>query len=80
MTFAELGKSYIQKARIRLEAVKVLFDKQDYSDVIREMQEIVELALKAMLRKVGIEPPHIHELVLYFWNIERNLKVFHTKI
>jgi len=33
-----------------------------YSDVIREAQEIVELALKGMLRAVGIEPPKFHDV------------------
>jgi hypothetical protein len=30
--------------------------------VIREAQEIVELALKGMLRHVGVEPPHRHDV------------------
>ncbi len=33
-----------------------------FSDVIREAQEIVELALKGMLRQVGIEPPKWHDV------------------
>jgi HEPN domain-containing protein len=34
----------------------------DYSDVVREAQEIVELALKGMLRQIGIEPPKWHDV------------------
>ena len=33
-----------------------------FSDVIREAQEIVELALKGMLRQVGVEPPKWHDV------------------
>jgi HEPN domain-containing protein len=39
------------------------------SDVVRESQELVELALKGMLRWAGIDPPKIHDvgdLVLQF--------------
>lgn len=40
----------------------VLRDAGGYNDVVREAQEIVELALKAMLRSVGIDPPHLHDV------------------
>lgn len=40
----------------------MLFSEEDYPDVIRKAQEIVELALKGMLRAVGIEPPKIHDV------------------
>jgi len=40
----------------------VLLDAGAHSDVIREAQEIVELALKGMLRQVGIEPPKWHDV------------------
>lgn len=35
---------------------------ENYSDVVREAQEIVELALKGILRKTGIEPPKLHDV------------------
>ena len=62
MNFAELGKSYIKKALIRFDALLILFKEKDYSDVIRESQEIVELVLKGILRIKGIEPPKIHDV------------------
>jgi HEPN domain-containing protein len=40
----------------------VLLEHEAYSDVVRESQEIVELALKAMLREIGIEPPKFHDV------------------
>ena len=62
MTNRSLAHSYLFKARSRLKTLNVLLDDDNYSDVIREAQEIVELALKAMLRQVGIEPPHVHDV------------------
>jgi len=62
MTFAELGKSYIRKAIARFDTLEVLLKNRDYSDVIRESQEIVELVLKGILRIRGIEPPKIHDV------------------
>jgi HEPN domain-containing protein len=62
MTNTSLAQSYLRKAQVRLTALKVLFDAAAHSDVVREAQEIVELALKGMLRHVGVEPPHWHDV------------------
>ncbi|KKM09932.1 DNA-binding protein [Clostridiales bacterium PH28_bin88] len=62
MTNVSLAHSYVVKATKRLKALKVLFDEEAYSDVIREAQEIVELALKGMLRQIGVEPPKQHDV------------------
>ena len=62
MTNLSLAQSYLRKAMARLKLLPILLDEQDYSDVIRESQEIVELALKGMLRQVGIEPPKWHDV------------------
>jgi HEPN domain-containing protein len=45
-----------------LKLLKILLDDEDYSDVVREAQEIVELGLKGMLRHQGIEPPKWHDV------------------
>lgn len=47
MTAASLAQSYLIKARVRLTILPVLFDAGAHSDVVREAQEIVELALRA---------------------------------
>jgi HEPN domain-containing protein len=62
VTSGDLARSYLAKARIRLEALAVLRDRGGHSDVVREAQELVELALKGMLRGVGVEPPKIHDV------------------
>lgn len=62
MTNLDLATSYMKKAVARLGILDLLLDAEDYSDVVREAQEIVELALKAMLRRVGIDPPKWHDV------------------
>ncbi|MDW8002943.1 MAG: HEPN domain-containing protein [Deltaproteobacteria bacterium] len=52
MTNFTLAKSYIKKANDRLDILDLLLKKGAYSDVVREAQEIVELALKGLLRLV----------------------------
>ena len=62
MTTVSLADSYLRKARARLKILAILLGDSEFSDVIRESQEVVELALKAMLRFVGIEPPKWHDV------------------
>ena len=62
MTNLDLARSYLVKAQKRLKALAVLRDEAAHSDVVREAQELVELALKGMLRSVGIEPPKFHDV------------------
>ena len=57
-----LAKDYLKRAQNRLFAVETLIQHQSWPDVVRESQEIIELALKALLRIVGIEPPRIHDV------------------
>lgn len=62
MTTEDLARSYLFKAEKRLKILDILMEEEDYSDVVREAQEIVELSLKGMLRAVGIEPPKFHDV------------------
>ena len=62
MTNTSLARSYLFKAVARLKILPVLLNEKDYSDVIRESQEIVELSLKGLLRNAGIEPPKYHDV------------------
>lgn len=50
MTNTSLAQSYLVKAEKRLLVLAVPLEEEPYSDVVREAQEVVELALKAMLR------------------------------
>lgn len=58
----DLAKDYIKRAEIRLSAIEVLFNLESWADVVREAQESIELALKALLRHFGIEFPRIHDV------------------
>ena len=62
MTNESLARSYLIKAEKRLKALATLRDEDAHSDVVREAQELVELALKGMLRAVGVEPPKLHDV------------------
>jgi HEPN domain-containing protein len=62
VTNDSLARSYLTKARVRLKILAVLQAEQAWSDVVRESQEVVELALKALLREVGVEPPKWHDV------------------
>jgi len=62
VTTDELARSYLAKARVRLKVLDLLMAEEAWSDVVREAQELVELALKGMLRQVGIDPPRWHDV------------------
>lgn len=58
----DLAQDYIKRCEIRLKAIQVLYDCKSWADVMRECQEVVELALKALLRSCGIEFPRTHDV------------------
>lgn len=57
-----LAADHVRRAAARLGALDRLFDAESWADVVREAQEIVELALKGLLREYNIEPPRIHDV------------------
>jgi HEPN domain-containing protein len=62
MTADELARSYFSRAAKPMLALRVLMDAEAFPDVVREAQEIVELALKGMLRGIGVDPPKWHDV------------------
>ncbi len=62
MTGDELAGSYMVKASARRRVLEVLLEESAYSDVVREAQELVELALTAALRAIGVDPPRWHDV------------------
>lgn len=62
MKSSSLAFDYIERARKRLQAIETLFSLEDWPDTVRESQEAVELALKALLRFCRIEPPRVHDV------------------
>jgi HEPN domain-containing protein len=57
-----LAGDYVRRAGARLRALDVLFEAASWADVVRESQEVVELALKGLLRAAGVDPPRIHDV------------------
>lgn len=57
-----LATDFVRRAGARVRAVEVLFEAASWADVVRESQEIVELALKGLLLAHGIEPPRLHDV------------------
>ncbi|MFM7036021.1 MAG: HEPN domain-containing protein [Planctomycetia bacterium] len=62
MRSPELAADYVRRAAARVAALDSLFTAESWADVVRESQEVVELALKGLLRAVGVEPPRIHDV------------------
>jgi len=58
----DLAADHLRRAAARLRALDVLHDSGSWADVVREAQEVVELALKGLLRASGVEPPRIHDV------------------
>ncbi len=60
--FVHGAEDYIRRARKRLAALEALYREQAWADVVRESQEVVELALKALIRRCRIEAPRLHDV------------------
>lgn len=58
----DLAKDYLLRANGRLKAVDTLLAERMWADVVRECQELVELALKGLLRHHDIEVPRVHDV------------------
>jgi HEPN domain-containing protein len=58
----DLARDYLRRSEVRLRALAVLYDAESWADVVRESQEIVELALKGLLRSCGVSPPRVHDV------------------
>lgn len=57
-----LAADHLRRAQARLRALDVLYDAGSWADVVRESQEVVELALKGLLHSVGVDPPRVHDV------------------
>jgi HEPN domain-containing protein len=62
MTNVRLGESYVQRARGRLGFLRQMQAAGLHADVVRESQEIVELALKGLARIAGLDVPKQHDI------------------
>lgn len=58
----DLAADHLRRAEARLRALAVLMSERSWADVVRESQEVVELALKGLLRAHDVDPPRIHDV------------------
>jgi len=73
VTNIRLGKSYVERARGRLPFLRQMQAAGLHADVVRESQEVVELALKGLLRMVGLDPPKEHDVSKFMTRERRRL-------
>lgn len=57
-----MARSYVRQAEERLRHASEALETGNYAYVVRQSQEAVELALKAALRLVGVEPLRWHDV------------------
>ena len=62
MNTFSLAEEYLRKAKLRRLTLDLLRAHGGHDDVVRETQELVELLLKGLLRRVGIDPPKWHDV------------------
>lgn len=55
MTSIRLAEAFLDRARSRLQALDALRAEADFSDVVREARDIVDLCIRGMLRVMDIE-------------------------
>lgn len=68
MTNFELAASYHNMAKDILKEAESFFQREVWHLVVRRSQECVELCLKSLLRRAGIEVPHIHDVGILLKN------------
>ena len=57
-----LVRDHLERCEHRLAAIETLFKRSSWADVVRESQEVVELAMKALVRSANIEVPRVHDV------------------
>lgn len=62
MTNIRLGEGYVERAVARLPFLRQMQAAGLHADVVGESQEVVELALKGVLRIIGVDPPKEHDV------------------
>jgi HEPN domain-containing protein len=68
VTSEEMAQAYLSQAEEILHEVKRLYQRRAWNLVVRRSQEVVELALKGILRGVGTEVPRTHDVGLWLKN------------
>jgi len=80
LTQFDLARSYSKKIPSRFQALQLFFEAENYSDVVRKSQELLELALKAILRFYSIDPPKFHDVGKLLLQIQDKLPIENTNL
>ncbi|MCX6580797.1 MAG: HEPN domain-containing protein [Candidatus Aminicenantes bacterium] len=77
MTNFESGENLLKDAESYCEEMQHMFEKGKWNIVIRRAQEVVELSLKGILKKMGIDYPKIHNVAPLFVSLlkEKGIEV-----
>lgn len=62
MNTREMGRDYLGRAKRCLAEAEAALNDEDYSMTVRRSQECIEMAIKGVLRLVGIEFPREHDV------------------
>lgn len=62
MTNVDLAMGLRAQAEDRLRVARIMLDSKNFAYCVRSCQEAVELALKALLLRAGIDPPKWHDV------------------
>ncbi len=73
MTSEEMARAYLAQAEEILREAERLHQRQAWNLVVRRSQEAVELALKGILRHVGVEVPRTHDVSFWLKNYQNRL-------
>lgn len=65
MTTKEMAQSYIRTAEHSLKQARLAYDDELWHLAVRRSQESVELALKGVLRLLGLEVPRVHDVSFF---------------
>lgn len=71
-----MASSYLRQAEERLKHAKEGLDSGNYAYVVKQSQEVAELALKASLRIIGVETPKFHDVGHV---LRKNSDLFHSR-
>jgi HEPN domain-containing protein len=65
MTNLDMSHGHLRRAQVILREAANLVGEEAWNLVVRRAQEAVELSLKGVLRYLGLEVPHVHDLAAY---------------
>lgn len=62
MNTEEMASDYIFRAGRCFKEASTAYEEEDYPGCVRRSQECIELSIKGVLRRVGIEFPKVHDV------------------